>query len=110
MNGPMFFVYVKQCLVPTLKRGETVLMVNLPVHKVGGVAEAIKAAGATLIYLPSIRPTSTRSNRTSANSRPICAKAAEHTIVVSGARCYRLQRAEMRSAMQATFEPDRNPL
>jgi hypothetical protein len=40
---------VKQCLVPTLKRGETVLMVNLPVHKVGGVAEAIKAAGATLI-------------------------------------------------------------
>ena len=34
MNGPMFLAYVRQCLVPTLKRGETVLMDNLPVHKV----------------------------------------------------------------------------
>ena len=32
MNGPMFLAYVKQCLVPTLKRGEIVLMDNLPVH------------------------------------------------------------------------------
>jgi hypothetical protein len=32
---------VRQCLVPTLTRGETVLMDNLPVHKVAGVAEAI---------------------------------------------------------------------
>jgi hypothetical protein len=39
MNGPMFLAYVRQCLVPTLKRGETVLMDNLPVHKVAGVAE-----------------------------------------------------------------------
>ena len=45
MNGPMFLAYVKQCLVPTLKRGETVLMDHLPVHKVAGVAEAIEAAG-----------------------------------------------------------------
>jgi len=26
MNGPMFLAYVRQCLVPTLKRGEAVLM------------------------------------------------------------------------------------
>jgi hypothetical protein len=26
MNGPMFLAYVRQCLVPTLKRGEMVLM------------------------------------------------------------------------------------
>src|SRR6195256_1533046 len=51
MNGPMFLAYVKQCLVPTLKRDDTVIMDNLPVHKVTGVAQAIKAAGATLIYL-----------------------------------------------------------
>src|SRR5256886_7015703 len=56
MNGPMFLAYVKQCLVPTLKRGDTVFMDNLPVHKVAGVAEAIEAAGATLIYLPSYSP------------------------------------------------------
>ena len=34
MNGPMFLAYVKQCLVPTLKSGEIVLMDNLPVHRV----------------------------------------------------------------------------
>jgi hypothetical protein len=33
-----------------------VLMDNLPVHKVAGVAEAIEAAGATLIYLPKYSP------------------------------------------------------
>jgi hypothetical protein len=49
MNGPMFLAYVRQCLVPTLKRGETVLMDNLPVHKVAG-AEAIEEAGATMVY------------------------------------------------------------
>jgi DDE superfamily endonuclease len=56
MNGPMFLAYVKQCLVPTLKRGEIVLMDNLPVHKTVGVAAAIEAAGATLIYLPKYSP------------------------------------------------------
>jgi len=56
MNGQMFLAYVKQCLVPTLKRGEIVLMDNLPVHKVAGVAEAIEGAGATLTYLPKYSP------------------------------------------------------
>jgi len=56
MNGPMFLAYVQQFLVPTLKPGEIVLMDNLPVHKVAGVAAAIEAAGATLIYLPKYSP------------------------------------------------------
>ena len=42
MNGPMFLVYVKQGLVPTLKRGDIVIMDNLPVHKVAGVEQAIE--------------------------------------------------------------------
>jgi hypothetical protein len=62
MNGPMFLAYVKQCLVPTLKRDDTVIMVSLPVHNVTGVEQAIEAAGATLIYFRSIRRTSTPSN------------------------------------------------
>jgi hypothetical protein len=33
MNAPMFLAYLKQCLVPTLKRGDVVIMDNLPVHK-----------------------------------------------------------------------------
>jgi transposase len=56
MNGPMFLAYIKQVLVPTLKRGDIVLMDNLPVHRVAGVAQAIEAAGATLIYLPKYSP------------------------------------------------------
>src|SRR5262245_15438645 len=71
INGPMFLAYVKQCLVPTLKRGEIVLMDHLPVHKVAGIAEAIEAAGATLIYLPKYSP---GSSWPSANSRHICAR------------------------------------
>ena len=47
MNGPMFLAYVKQCLVPTLKRGDIVLMDNLPVHKVAGVAEAYRQSQRT---------------------------------------------------------------
>jgi hypothetical protein len=34
MNGPMFLAYVKQCLAPTLRRGDLVIMDNVPVHKV----------------------------------------------------------------------------
>ena len=56
INGPMFLAYVKQCLVPTLKRSDIVIMDNLPVHKIAGVAEAIEAAGAMLLYLPPYSP------------------------------------------------------
>ena len=56
MNGPMFLGYVEQILVPTLEPGETVIMDNLPVHKVAGVREAIEGAGAYLLYLPSYSP------------------------------------------------------
>jgi len=56
MSGPMFLAYVKQCLGPTLKRGDIVVMDNVPIHKVAGVAEAIEAAGASLRYLPPYSP------------------------------------------------------
>ncbi len=56
MNGPMFLAYVQQGLAPTLRRGDLVVMDNLPVHKVAGVSEAIEAAGATLLYLPKYSP------------------------------------------------------
>jgi hypothetical protein len=46
-NGPMFLAYVKQCLAPTLRRGDIVIMDNVPVHKVAGVQEAIEAVGAS---------------------------------------------------------------
>jgi transposase len=39
-----------------LKRGDTVILDNLGAHKVAGVREAIEAAGARLLYLPSYSP------------------------------------------------------
>jgi transposase len=80
MNEPMFLAYVKQCLVPTLKRGEIVLMDNLPVHRVAGVAQAIEGAGATLIYLPKYSPDLNPIELAFSKLKAHLRKAAEHTI------------------------------
>jgi transposase len=56
MNGELFLAYVEQCLAPTLKPQDIVVVDNLASHKVAGVAEAIEAAGATLRYLPQYSP------------------------------------------------------
>ena len=56
MNGEAFLAYVEQCLAPTLKRGDIVVIDNVPFHKVAGVEEAIQAVGASLRYLPQYSP------------------------------------------------------
>jgi transposase len=56
MNGAIFLAYVEQCLAPTLKPGDIVVMDNVATHKVAGVREAIEAVGATLLYLPPYSP------------------------------------------------------
>lgn len=56
MNGETFLAYVEQCLVPTLNRGDIVVMDSLKAHKVAGVKQAIEAAGAELRYLPGYSP------------------------------------------------------
>jgi DDE superfamily endonuclease len=69
MNGAIFLAYIAQCLAPTLKRNDIVVIDNLPAHKVPGVKEAIEAAGATLQYLPQYSPDLNPRCR-SANSKP----------------------------------------
>jgi transposase len=56
MNGELFLAYVEQCLVPTLKPDDVVVVDNVATHKVAGVADAIEAAGAKLRYLPKYSP------------------------------------------------------
>jgi transposase len=80
MIGPMFLAYVKQCLAPTLKRGDIVIIDNLPVHKVAGVEEAIEAVGATLIYLPPYSPDLNPIELAFSKVKAHLRKAAEHTI------------------------------
>jgi transposase len=80
MNAAMFLAYVKQCLVPTLKRGDVVIMDNLPVHKAPGVREAIEAAGATLLYLPPYSPDLNPIEQAFSKLKAHLRKAAEHTV------------------------------
>lgn len=56
INGERFRAWVEQFLAPTLSPGDLVVMDNLPSHKVAGISDAIKATGATLLYLPPYSP------------------------------------------------------
>jgi transposase len=56
MNGAVFLAYIQQQLVPTLRRGDIVVMDNLAAHKVAGIRQAIEAAGAEVVYLPPYSP------------------------------------------------------
>src|SRR5215218_6807132 len=54
MTGDAFRIYVAQVLAPALEPGDVVAMDNLSPHKVAGVKEAIRAVGASVLYLPSL--------------------------------------------------------
>ena len=62
MNGAVFLAYVQQQLVPTLRQGDTVIMDNLPAHKIGWHSRAMDSMGPQLAYLPPYSPTSTPLN------------------------------------------------
>jgi transposase len=52
----VFSVYVQQVLLPQLRRGDIVVMDNLPPHKVAAVTELLEAAGVEVWYLPPYSP------------------------------------------------------
>jgi transposase len=56
MTGEVFKAYVEQLLAPALRPGDVVVLDNLPAHKVKGVHEALRAAGASALYLPPYSP------------------------------------------------------
>jgi transposase len=56
INAASFEEWVETCLVPTLQKGDVVVMDNLPAHKGPRVEELITAAGAELRYLPPYSP------------------------------------------------------
>ncbi len=51
-----FEAYVESFLVPTLKRGQIVVMDDLSVHRSRRVERLIEEAGATLLFLPPYPP------------------------------------------------------
>jgi transposase len=56
MTGEMFLAYVEQCLVPTLRRNDIVVMDNCRVHMSPSIREAIEKERATVRYLPKYSP------------------------------------------------------
>ena len=56
VNGAVFAAYLEQVLGPTLVPGDVVMLDNMPVHKVAGLAEIVAARGARLLYLPPYSP------------------------------------------------------
>ena len=59
-DGPIdsatFLAYVEQVLVPTLRRGDVVVLDNLAAHKQPEVRTAIEQAGAHVRFLPPYSP------------------------------------------------------
>jgi transposase len=56
VDTAVFRTYVEQVLGPTLRSGDIVMLDNLAVHKVAGIAEVIAARGARLEPLPPYSP------------------------------------------------------
>jgi transposase len=91
VDGPMtratFLAYLEQCLAPTLRHGDIVIIENLPAHK--GIAvqkkgiavqKAIEAARAKLLYLPKYSPDLNPIEQAFSKLKALLRKAAERTI------------------------------
>ena len=80
INGRSFLAYIEQVLVPTLKPGDVVIMDNLGSHKGKAVRQAIRAAGAKLLFLPPYSPDLNPIEQVFAKLKTLLRKAAERTI------------------------------
>ena len=56
MDGTVFAAYLDRVLNPTRRPGNVTVPDNLAVHKLDGLAEAVKKYGAQLLYLLSYSP------------------------------------------------------
>lgn len=86
MNGEAFLAYIEQCLVSTLRRRDIVVIDNVSFHKVAGVEEAIRAAGAELRYLPQYSPDLNPIELVYHPLKTLLRKAAERTVQGLGRR------------------------
>ena len=84
VDGPMtratFLAYLEQGLKPTLKRGDIVIIDNLPAHKGVAVEKVINTARARLLYLPKYSPDLNPIEQAFSKLKALLRKAAERTI------------------------------
>ena len=80
INGDIFLAYVRQHLVPTLKKNDIVIMDNLSSHKCAGVCESIQAVGARVLYLPPYSPDLNPIEQVFAKLKALLRKFGERTV------------------------------
>lgn len=80
INGELFTVYVKKVLVPTLVKGDVVILDNLGSHKGKEARKAIRQAGAHLIFLPAYSPDLNPIEQVFAKLKHLMREAAPRTI------------------------------
>jgi transposase len=80
MNGAIFVEYLQQCLAPSLRPGDIVIIDNLPAHKREEVRTIIEAAAATLRYLPPYSPDLNPIEQSFAKLKAHLRKAKERTV------------------------------
>jgi len=79
INAERFLAWVRQCLVPTLKPGDVVILDNLSSHKSDAVRKAIRGAGARLFFLPPYSPDLNPIEQVFAKLKRLMRKAKERT-------------------------------
>jgi transposase len=84
IDGPInrlaFETYVEKVLLPELRKGDVVVMDNLPGHKGPNVRQIIEAAGAQLLDLPPYSPDFNPIENAFAKLKALLRKAAERTV------------------------------
>jgi transposase len=80
INGESFRLYVETELIPTLRRGDIVILDNLGSHKGQAVRKAIRAAGARLLFLPPYSPDLNPIEQVFSKLKHFMRKAAERTV------------------------------
>ena len=53
LNGEFFGIYVRECLAPAMKTGDTLMLDNLSAHKVIDALKPLYDKGINVIFLPS---------------------------------------------------------
>jgi transposase len=80
MTGDAFTAYAETLLAPALKRGDIVILDNLPAHKVSGARAAVERAGAMLLLLPPYSPDFNPIEQAFAKIKALLRKAAARTV------------------------------
>ena len=79
INGTSFLAWIEQFLAPTLAAGDIVILDNLSSHKHPAVRQAIRRAGAKLLFLPPYSPDLNPIEQVFAKLKHLLRAAAERT-------------------------------